>query len=413
MKQNIPTTALRFALLALLALPSLVHAQPGSEQAAPRQNSSPQTAENDIPQSEWTAKRVENPPHRELKVEVATKPRDIPLRPELVEQKFLAEVRIAQPVLDSHLRMFRRGAQRQSSLPEELDALRYVNNFILLEPGIYRGNSPIPKLSTNVAGWLKHVPADRLTADERAFFESPAVDQGLLSFYSEPVGGVGFRGSSSQQGQAFYVFGRTEKECEARAKSLLTILDYGFSRPIQQHLLTQRQELDARLATTQANREATQAELARLAKELKDYSDYSEDILPGLRQQQMALEVDLAGTMARIEACNILLAKPTDKGGLSQERRGTVEDTKIQAEISLAGFRSQRAKLEEFVKKAKTRAELDVRQLMAEQRVSVLSNEMAALQGRTLEAEAQLAYFAPVTVVDDTIVVHPVQWTTR
>jgi hypothetical protein len=412
MKQNLPITATLLATCALLALPGLVQAQRAEMES--------------LPPSKWNDERVQKPTRPPLKVEVSPMPREIQLRPALVEQKFLAEVRIAPPDIQAH-QVWNRGILRRS-LPDDLMLLRSVGDHYLLDPNLTRMTPKGPSLSKSVAAWLKHVPPGKIPADELKFFESDEVDLGLLMLASYDAGfsGRGFGGggySGSEYGsdpgpvenstQSFYVFGRTEKECETRAKTLLTILDYGFTRPIQQHLLTQRQELDAKLATTQANREATNAELARLAKELKDYSDYSEDILPGLRQQQMALEVDLAGTTARIEACNLLLAKPTDKGGLSQERRGTVEDTKIQAEISLAGFQSQRAKLEEFVKKAKTRAELDVRQLMAEQRVSVLTNEIATLQGRILETEAQLAYFAPVTVVDDKIVVHPVQWATR
>jgi transcription elongation GreA/GreB family factor len=419
MKHKQPTTALRFALLALLALPGLVRAQPGSERFEPRQdsaaqNSSPQTAENDIPRSQWTTERVENPPRRELKIEVATKPREIQLRPELVEQKFLAEVRIAQPVLDSHLRMFRRGAQRQSFLPEELDSLRYINNFILLEPGLIRAVSSAPQLSTNVAGWLKHVPADRITVDERAFFESPAIDQGLLSFYSDPTAGSSFRSAPDQmRGQAFYVFGRSEKECEARAKTLLTILDYGFSRPIQQHLLTQQSHAKESLEKALAEQKAVQDESAKVAKELTSYSDYSEDILPGLRQQQMALEVDLAGTMARIEACNLLLAKTAENGGLTPGRRVTVEDTKIQAEISLAGFQSSRAKLDEFVKKARTKVELTAKKAEFGRRSAELQRKVRDLQTHFWELESHLVFYAPIGVVDDTVVVHPLQWTTR
>lgn len=362
--------------------------------------------------SAWTAKRIDNPPTRELKVEVSQKPYEIQLRPLLVEQKFVVEVTIVPPRIDLNQGW---GPGRRSSglaalLGDELQTTRLLSNGTLLESSSTR--STYTPLTKTIAGWVKQVPKDRVGAHDLAFFESKDVDQGMVTFnamVNAPRAAADEMPGQPSYAQSFYIFGRSEKECEARAKALLALLDYGFSRPIQHSLLAAREETVAKLQAAQAAQAEAKAELGKLAKEVTAYVDYTPEILPGLRQQQMGLEVDLAGTRARIEACDLLLTK----GGMNQERRGTVEDTKIQAEIELAGFQSRRDKLEEFVAKAKAKQALLAKGEEAGKRDVAETKNVRSRQGRLEDIDAALTFFAPVSIAENTITIYPLGWTTR
>lgn len=357
-----------------------------------------------VPPAKWTKKQIESPPVRELKVDVTSEAYQIPVKDleehnsafrSLDERKFMAVLQIVVPTPEGRLRNWSSSLDRTS-----MQAARFDGGYLLFPGASSRatGGSNL----TQFKNLLTHVATGALDKETAAFFQSEYVDHGLLLFISQR------RSTDGTIRQEFRIFGKSAEECERRVKGLLTLLDYGFSRPLQLKLLQKREELEGEVKTSKKELQEAQAELERVARRITEFNDFTVDMLPVLRQQQMALEVDLAGTVARVKACDRLLE--STRPALSPERRASVEDTKIQAEIDLSGFQAKRTTLLEFLVKAKEKSDLTNRQRELQDDIMTARQVISSRPRQCQDIDVDLDFVAPVKVVDDKFLIQPIKW---
>ena len=153
--------------------------------------------------------------------------------------------------------------------------------------------------------------------------------------------------------------------------------------------------------------EATQRSMNVTQEELKAYADFTPDMLSILRVQQLQLDVDLAGVKARIAACERLLAQPA----LKAERRNQIEDIKVAAEIELSGFEARRTKSNEFIGKVKTKVDLLNKFSTAEVSLANAPITIGGLEEQIKTIDAAIRAYAPLPLVDNKVVVQPLEWT--
>ncbi|WP_254510028.1 hypothetical protein [Anatilimnocola floriformis] len=357
-----------------------------------------------IPKAKWTKEQIENPPARVLKMNLRAEPIKEVLReasrPIFGERTFMVTIILDIPKIE--------GRPRSNEWSRYLDRSKLpMGNFsdgYLLLPEITYGRTSHEKNATQLKYLLTQAPEGSIDKETVAFFKSPEASSKVF----------GFSGRISLSNgvflQEFRILCKSKEECERCAKGLMTLLDYGFSRPLQLRLLQKREELVAEIATARKQLVENEKELTQVDKRLTEFKDFTPEMLPTLRQQQIALDVDLAGTMARIKACEALLA--ATRPALSADRRASVEDTKIQAEINLAGYQAQRITLLEFVSQVKEKIILSDRRNLLRSDLNVLRKVLESRPGLIQEIDADLDFVAPLKVADDQFVVQPIEWTT-
>lgn len=347
--------------------------------------------------TELTLEKLDNPPERKTKFEVSKDVTKVKLHDiKLIGQKYVASFVIALPRSLSGNRQGRSVYLRED---KELTDLQYVLGRPLLAPDIFTGQyyggeySPLAQI-------IAQIPPKRLpTKDELEFLGSAKVTQ-FLSFPTSSQ-------TSSQGAEAvFQIFAITPEQAESRIRTFLTILDQGFSRPIQLALFEERGKQCESLRAAQEKHAAARKQWESLTGKLKEYEEFTPDMLSGLRVQQLQLEVDLAGVKAKIATCEKLLAKASDA-----ERRKQIEDAKIAAEIELSGFEARREKSAEFVGKLKERNELTGQQVLAGNEMVTQSKRIQQTTEAIQRIDEEIAAFAPVTLVDDRVTIHPLEWT--
>jgi hypothetical protein len=391
-----------FPLLILFSLLDLTTAQEPAAQGS--------IAQEFVPKAKWTKEQIENPPARDLKVDLLREPFEVPLEksapPFLAERKYVAIIRLPMPVVEG----------RKPSPETPVTAGKFSDGY-LLWPGApirpressssYRGreSSSSEPNQAQLKQFLTHVPAGTLDKETIAFFQSAEVDQGVFQF-------IGRRDTPDGiLQQEFRIFGKSADECERLAKGLMTLLDYGFSRPLQLGMMEYREEIASYLKTSKAkldNRE-WETELEKVSKRLVELKEFTVEMLPTLRQQQLVLEVNLAGTTAQIKACEKLL----EGKELSIARRSRLEDIKIQAEIELAGHQAQRSTVADYIAKVNQRTSLSDQERNLTQEIESARRFQIEGPARLSGVDANLEYFAPLKVVDNKIVIRPVAWITR
>jgi hypothetical protein len=149
---------------------------------------------------------------------------------------------------------------------------------------------------------------------------------------------------------------------------------------------------------------------AEVEAQLKNDVDLTPELMTGLKQQQLNLEVEQVGTQAKIEAAQKLLTAPAGKDDVAVAQRAAVAAAKVEAEISLASIEARRAKLNELVSSVKSKAELATKNIG-------LTRELSALGARASQAirvvellDSGIAHYAPFPVVDNQAVIQPVEW---
>jgi hypothetical protein len=213
-------------------------------------------------------------------------------------------------------------------------------------------------------------------------------------------------GENSVRYRALSVLGATPEQAEQRAKALLTILDQGFSRPSQIALFKLREQACEQFRDSQQKAEAAEKEHQSMVAELKQYADFPNDTLTGLRVQLFQWEAELAGLQAKVEACDKLLA-----AGPAAERRKQIEEAKVAAQIELAGCEARRAKSASFIAKVKQREEVASKTNAASGSLASAQRAQSQITARIKRIDEELATFAPVHLVDDTVIIQPVEWT--
>jgi hypothetical protein len=112
-----------------------------------------------------------------------------------------------------------------------------------------------------------------------------------------------------------------------------------------------------------------------------------------------------AGWQAKIDACDKVLA-----AGAAGDRRQQIDQAKVAAEIELAGCTARRAKSAEFIAKVKRRDELASKKDEASNRWGLTGRASNSIAGRIKVIDEEIETFGPVRIVDDTVIIQPVEW---
>lgn len=378
--------------------------------------------------------KLDNPPQRETKFEESQDPWVANLYDvKVVDQKYIAFIHIRLPhntgspySAENGDRNFGRVSHYLADEEhKELAGLQLVYpSDPLLTPGVTdffsgggrppfvrRGDGKEDRLAIGWSGMLAQIPLERQPGEEmKQFFTAPLTPYYVFFALPGPSSSQGFVGRPNLAGRqgikTIHVLGATREQVEARTKALLTILDQGFSRPIQKGLLQIRGEYCQQYRDQQEKVAAAEKEYHKMQAEFKEYADFPADTLAGLRVQLFQWDAELAGLEAKVEACNKLLA-----AGAAGERAKQIEEAKIAAEIELAGCKARRAKSADFIGKVKRREELTRQRDEAEGRLGLAHGKVREIAGRIQVIDEEIETFGPVHLVDDTVVIQPVEWT--
>jgi hypothetical protein len=357
-----------------------------------------------LPAPPLTKERIDNPPARELKVEQLSEPLKRPLnrpQPALVEQKYVAIVQLQLPVVERDYSSIVHSSHRL------YDLQRLGNTFLLAPSGGSFNDEP---LSTQLSRLMEEIPEDAVPKADQDFFRSAEVDIGFVKLSNNVSGRFSSTrdaNAASKPFQQFQILGKTAQECEQRSRALLTILDHGFSRPLQLELLARRSEQAEVFAKRQEDYLRTKDTIPALQKSLEEYSDLSNDMQTGLRLQQREAEIKIAGTKARLAACEKLLTQKDHP----PERARLIENSKTAAEIELADLEAQHAKAIELVAKVNARIGLSAQLEQASKSVPDMANSLNNRLQTLLRIDRDILRHAPLPLVEAKIVIRPVEWT--
>jgi len=386
-------------------------------------------AETDPCITELTAEKLDNPPERKTKYERLEEPwKERLLDVKVADQKYAAVIRIQVPFrhgkpFDPDSKYKDTNGRFAEQLLQSRESKEFKNTWelqrflgqLLLEPSPGRVGAGVlseESFKEPFKRMLAQIPAGRLPPEEQlAFFSAPNVSSYVDSSWLDARGGI--KGNTSRRSSDFSgkqhdirILAISPEEAEQRARTMLMILDQGFSRPIQVALFKERMKSCGGLPEARAKSAASQKEYDTLNAKLKEYEEFTADMLSGLRVQQLQMEVDLAGVKARLETCERLLSKlPRDSG-----RRKQIEDAKIGAEIELSGFEARRAKAAEFVAKVKDRNELSTKLGLAGDKSKNTKQQLDYYIAYLRELDNEIEAFGPVRLVDDKVTIHPLEW---
>jgi hypothetical protein len=387
-------------ILLLTAAVSFGHSNSASAQLPP--------VTEGLPSAPLTNEQIENPPKREIKIELLTEPLKRTFNGRyatLAEQRFMATLQFALPELVS-------GDPRAVDSSHKLYALQYLGDAMLLSPS-RSGSSRT--LRESFARFIKETPEDRLPQEARDFFTAEEVNFGFVI-----VGGINtsdFRLSSREResgdGKAMLdirVLGKTAEQCEQRARALVTMFDYGFSRPLQREILARRDEQAVKFTNYQQDYLRIGEEASALTKSLAAYADLSNEMLTGLQLQQRESEIALAGVKSRLAACEKALAKAQE--GASRERTNQIEAAKLAAEFDAADWEARHAKATELVTRVKARIDVSEKLAAANTRLPELRGYLRSYRSTVQRHDRDLLRHAPLPLVDGKIVIQPLEWAT-
>ena len=340
-----------------------------------------------------TAEEVANPPERKLEFDETTTPAERTLPrpdPDLVAKKFAATLTVRVPPQSAYDPQLKDLNQLQDLGPGNLLFPHYGSNT----------RTVIDPLGEVLRRILAATPEEqRPPESEVEFLKAVPVD--IVSSARD------FSQVRDSFDREFILFAETAEEARSQAATLLEVLDHGLTRSYQVELFERRAAELAKLEQAQKALDAATAEYAELQKEAAEVADFPSDLLPSLRVQQLQLEVNLAGTKSRIEACQKLLE---GKELQQEERRAKVLDLKTAAEVEFASFEAQQATIRRFVEKAKRSAELDTL-LRANANVRVSQRRQVDRHKIDLRSlERKIMAYQPLPLVGK-IRIQPLKWT--
>ena len=387
--------------------------------------------------TDLTLEKLDNPPERKTKYEVVEEPwKEKLVDVKAADQKFAAAIRIelpkfrGAPFSDANKsEEYGRTANLELSAkwPDFIRLQRFREQDLMNPRGYLSRTREIDyktlqlqhedSAAPAMKRMLAFIPAQKLPSREyQEFFTNPENDR-LLLIRGGPTSGsrMSMSGSGMRmalpQGSApnwreILLLGKTPEQAKGRAEAFLSILDQGYTRPIQKELFNVRAKQCELLHEARAKRVASYQRWETVKARLKEYEEFTPDMLAGLRVQQLQLDVDLAGVKAKIATCEKLLDKM-----VQVERRKPIEDAKIAAEIELSGFEARRAKSAEFVAKLKERNTLSELTTKTENETIQDLRSVQLLENSIQQIDEDIAAFGPVRLVDDRVTIHPLEWT--
>lgn len=341
----------------------------------------------------WTNEKIDNPPAREIKFEVAkTLERRKLFRADakLLEHEYVAQVRLQLPKPRKDL-----SSQRIVFDDAQLRELAYFGNrFILMAQ---RRPSTTRTQAESLKAYQERMPKEQLEKlNDKEFFASEDVDRGYLSFDFQ---------SRNQLIAEFHILSRTQEEAERRAQDLLTLLDQAVTRPVQRILLEKHTQAAEQYREERASLLQVESDYERLDKELTKYSGPAGTV-DSVQLQRFQLDVDLAGVEARLSACDARL-----KADVTPEQRTQLEGLKLSAEIDLAGCEARRVVLDKHLEQVTRRYQAAADRSKTHMLVQQHQNAASSTRRMLNELKQELDEYQPLPLVDGKVILQPVEWT--
>jgi hypothetical protein len=206
----------------------------------------------------------------------------------------------------------------------------------------------------------------------------------------------------------FQVHARTEEDAVERAKAIVRLYDAGFSRPAQQHLLTELQKSIALARDKFGKIPPVDAAMAAEKEKMAKPTEITTDILKELKAQKVMVAVELAGLNARVKACDAMLQEP---GNLRAAALQSVGDMKVKAEVERVGIKEKLDAINAFIAEGNARDEARRKFSQLEQQRNNLvseAHEVVQTANRYLQV---LKLYEPFEIPDNQITVAPLEWT--
>ena len=355
--------------------------------------------------TDLTLEQLDNPPERKTKYELVEEPTKIPLNIKLVDQKYAANFDIVLPIRSgSPFNPNDRGSERGRSLGilsgsesyRDAVALHSIYGTYVLAPNLGDGN--VEPVSKSLERMLARIPAERLpTKEDLACFLAPECDRLVTTSGLSPV---------NVKERHFRILAATPEQAERRARTLLTILDQGFSRPIQLLLHKRREVLCQQLAEHRQKLAAAEQKQQDATAELKKLADYTPDTLPALRVQQFQSEIELTGLRAKVGAYEKLLAKAQQGTPRFQQ----LDEAKEATEVDLASCEARRVMIGEIIGKVKRLSELAEERAAASAAKALEQTNIQNVARYIQLIDEETIAFGPVRLVDDQVTISEVEW---
>ena len=122
------------------------------------------------------------------------------------------------------------------------------------------------------------------------------------------------------------------------------------------------------------------------------------------------MSVDLAGTHARLETINQLLAGD-GKLRLNNTRVSQLEDLKITAEVELAGLAAQKKALAELIAMGEKRSKLSNEGKSVSVGVQNLRSGIRQFTSEISTLGQAFEMLAPLPLLEDQVIIRPIKWT--
>lgn len=363
-----------------------------------------------VPAAKWTREELEATPKRAHGTEMLeTKHRRRIDRPDprLLEQKFAATVALELPKQADDWPHSSLKAHSELATSEPLrgilqaDPLVNTHVFAALLDQNAGGREQV-LADALLENLIKQVPKDRLRESDLAFIRNGE----SRSFIKGDR-----RGKAAEPAvMIFFVYGKTLEDCENNVNTLLTVLDEGMSRPVRLFLDDQRPLHAKQITDLQEKLAAAKIEHAEVEAKLKSLAELTPDLMLGLKQQQLALDVEAAGTQAKVAACEKILAAPAGQGEVSAARRSAAAAVMVEAEVALASIDARRAKLNELVANVKAKREFSTRLTNLANAIVIYPHQIRSQLSIVNRMDAEVERHAPLPVVDNRVTIQPIEW---
>jgi len=253
---------------------------------------------------------------------------------------------------------------------------------------------------------LDQLPADTLTQNELDYFSTTKATE-LFFIHPEQIqrdedGQV--IGPAEPKKATFMVFGDSPEETKQRVISLLKLIDYGYTRPLQLALASDRQVQFEKLQDLYKQLQQVEKENLALQEENKGIAKLSrEELNVDLQSLKFQAEVEIASCNARLAAYKQKLADlPPDSPRLQQ-----LEGFQTSVEIELIGHQVRAAKIKEQMDKVAAARSISQRVNDSWQKIGQLRRDTNFTIDLIQSFDTELRRYAPVKIIDNKIKLSP------
>ncbi len=253
---------------------------------------------------------------------------------------------------------------------------------------------------------LDQLPADTLTQEELDYFSTAGATE-LFFIHEEQIQrneDNQIIGPTEPKKASFMVFGDSPEETKQRVLSLLKLIDYGYTRPLQLALASDRQVQLEKLQDLYKQLQQVEKENLALQEENKGIAKLSnEELNVDLQSLKFQADVEIASCNARLAAYKQKLADlPPDSPRLQQ-----LEGFQTSVEIELIGHQVRAAKIKEQMDKVAAAQSITQRLKDSWQKMGQLRRDTSFTIDLIQSFDTELRRYAPVKIIDNKIKLSP------